>query len=284
MEHQHDIFHIISDTFYDTLEIFPLLFLVYILLELLEHRLDVSHHTRLLTGPAGPAIGTLVGCIPQCGFSVAAATLFHYKRISGGALVAVFLATSDEAIPILLAHPDQMPTVLKLLATKITIALFWGYCFWLVTWIRNRYYPTSDPILMTEECHHEKTESFSIFHTLQHTFTITMYLFITMLIIHFATDLLGAEHLADLLLVDSIWQPLLAAIVGLIPGCGTSILLTTLFLQGNLSFEAVTAGLCSSAGFGYLVLFQKCCIRNILVIFCTFFAAAISGIILHILI
>ena len=284
MEHQHNLLHILTDTFCDTLEIFPLLLLVYVLLELLEHRLDVSRYTRLLTGPAGPIIGAVVGCIPQCGFSAAAATLFNYKRVSGGALVAVFLATSDEAIPILLAHPDQLPTVLRLLGCKIVIALFWGYCFWFVTWMRYHRYHATQPVFLTEECHHEKTETFSFFHVLQHTLNITLYLFITMLAIHLVTDLLGQERLATLLLADSIWQPVLAALVGLIPGCGTSILLTTLFLQGSLSFGAVTAGLCSSAGFGYLVLLQKRNRRTALAIGCTFLAAAISGIVLHVMV
>lgn len=276
----HDLLHILTDTFRDTLEVFPLLLLVYVLLELLEHRLDVSRYTRLLTGPAGPLIGAIAGCIPQCGFSAAAATLFNYKRVSGGALIAVFLATSDEAIPVLLAHPDQLPTVFKLLSCKIVIALFWGYCFWFITWMRYRRYHAVQPILMTEECRHEKTETFSFLHVLQHTLCITAYLFITMLVIHLVTDLLGQERIGTLLLADSIWQPVLAALVGLIPGCGTSILLTSLFLQGSLSFGAVTAGLCSSAGFGYLVLFQKRNIRTALAILCTFLAAAVSGMVL----
>ncbi len=277
-----DFLHSFTDTFFDTLEIFPLLLLVYVLLEILEHRLEISRYTRLLTGPAGPFIGAVVGCIPQCGFSAAAATLFNYRRVSGGALIAVFLATSDEALPILLAHPDQMPTVLRLLGCKIIIALLWGYLFWLVTWLRYHRYHTQQPVLMTEECHHEKTETFSFIHVLQHTFTITLYLFITMLLIHLITDLLGQERLASLLLANSIWQPVLAALVGLVPGCGTSILLTTLFLQGSLSFGSVTAGLCSSAGFGYLILFQKRDRRTVLAIVCTFAAAAISGMILHV--
>ena len=106
---------IFLDTFLDTLAIFPLLLLVYILLEVLEHRWDLSQSAHLLTGPVGPLLGAIAGCVPQCGFSAAAATLFNYKRISGGALVAVFLATSDEALPILLAHPEHFTTVLQLL-------------------------------------------------------------------------------------------------------------------------------------------------------------------------
>lgn len=154
------LFPILFDTFLDTLEIFPLLLLVYVLLELLEHRLDFSAQAHLLTGPAGPLLGAVVGCIPQCGFSAAAATLFNYKRISGGALVAVFLATSDEAIPVLLAHPDQFSTVIGLMLCKIIIALFWGYCFWAVTWLRYRHINKPQPILLTEECHHEKRNVF----------------------------------------------------------------------------------------------------------------------------
>ncbi len=268
------------NTAVDTLKLFPLLLLVYSLLELLEHRLDISHYAVLLTGPAGPLIGAVAGYIPQCGFSAAAATLFNYKRISGGALIAVFLATSDEAVPILLAHPNQLPAVIILLGCKILIALFWGYIFWFATWLRYRRYHAPQPVLPTEECHHEKTERFSFPHVLQHTLCITVYLFLTMLAIHLITDFLGEDRIAALLLSESIWQPLLAALVGLVPGCGTSILLTTLFLQGTLSFGAVTAGLCSSAGFGYLILIQKHTSRTALAIICTFLSAAVSGIML----
>ncbi len=275
-----DWLDILLDTALDTIEIFPLLLFVYVLLELLEHRMDLSNYAHLLTGPAGPLLGAIAGCIPQCGFSAAAATLFNYKRISGGALIAVFLATSDEALPILLAHPDQFSTVLRLLVCKVIIALFWGYCFWLFTWLRYRRYHALQPVLMTEECHHEKTEAFSFFHVLQHTMYITAYLFLTMLIINLITSLLGAERIGALLLSDSLWQPILAALVGLIPGCGTSILLTTLFLQGTLSFGAIIAGLGSSAGFSYLVLLQKRNRRTALAIVCTFLAASISGMVL----
>ena len=278
-----DWLDILLDTALDTIEIFPLLLFVYVLLELLEHRMDLSNYAHLLTGPVGPLLGAIAGCIPQCGFSAAAATLFNYKRISGGALIAVFLATSDEALPILLAHPDQISIVLRLLACKIIIALFWGYCFWLFTWLRYRRYHALQPVLMTEECHHEKTETFSFFHVLQHTMYITAYLFFTMLVINIITSLLGAERIGALLLSDSLWQPILAALVGLIPGCGTSILLTTLFLQGTLSFGAIIAGLGSSAGFSYLVLLQKRNRRTALAILCTFLAAAISGIALDLL-
>lgn len=210
-------------------------------------------------------------------------TLFNYKRISGGALVAVFLATSDEALPILLAHPDQFSTVLQLLICKVMIALFWGYCFWLVTWLRYRRYHALQPVLLTEECHHKKTEAFSFFHVLQHTLYITAYLFGTMLLINVITEWLGAERIGARLLSNSLWQPIVAALVGLIPGCGTSILLTSLFLQGTLSFGAVTAGLCSSAGFSYLILLQKRNRRTALAIGFTFLAAAISGLVLELL-
>ena len=276
----HELIHVFCHTFIDTLKIFPLLLLVYILIEWLEHHMDFSKHNHLLTGPWGPFVGTVAGCIPQCGFSAAASTLFNYKRMSGGALVAVFLATSDEAIPVLLAQPEHFPTVVKLLAVKIGIALFWGYIFWAVTWFRYRRFKPETPIITTEECHHKKTESFSFHHVLQHTVHISLYLLVTMLLINLITHWLGPDRISALLLADSFWQPVFAALIGLIPGCGTSILLITLFTQGTLSFGAVVAGLCSATGFGYLVLFQRRDVRSFLAIFCTFLAAAVSGLFL----
>lgn len=277
------IFDILIDTFMDTLSIFPLLLLVYILLELLEHRVDLAQYAHLVTGPIGPFLGAIAGCVPQCGFSVAAATLYHYRRVGIGGLVAVFLATSDEAIPILMANPDQYDTVLKLIGCKIMIALIWGYIIWIANYFRLRYLKKNQdkPILMTEECHHEKTEGFSFFHVLVHTLKITAYLFITMVIISSVTSILGEARISAILLSNTLWQPVLAAFIGLVPGCGTSILLTSLYLQGTLSFGAVTAGLCSSAGFGYLILLQQRDIRTFSAIAATFVAAAVSGIVLQ---
>ncbi len=274
---------ILEDTCIDTLSVFPLLLLVYVLLEFLEHRVDLARHAHLLTGPAGPLLGAVAGAVPQCGFSAAAATLFNYKRISIGALVAVFLSTSDEALPILLAYPEQGRTVVLLLACKICIALFWGYAFWLLGRAIGRKRAAPRPILLREECRHEETERFSFRHVLQHTVYITVYLFLMMLAINLLTGWLGAERIGMLLLRDSLWQPVLAALVGLIPGCGTSILLTSLFLQGTLSFGSVTAGLCSAAGFSYLILLQKHDRRTVIAIGCTFFAAAVSGLAIELL-
>lgn len=277
---------IIVDTLLDTLSIFPLLLLVYVLLELLEHRVDLAKYAHLVTGPIGPLLGAVAGCVPQCGFSVAAATLYHYRRVGIGGLVAVFLATSDEAIPILMANPDQYDTVLKLIGTKIILACIWGYLIWIANAFRLRWFRKKDadkPILMTEECHHEKTEQFSFLHVLLHTLKISLYLFVTMLLIGCITAWLGADRISSILLAETLWQPVLAALIGLIPGCGTSILLTTLYLQGTLSFGAVTAGLCASAGFGYLILLQKQDVRTFAAIGATFVAAAISGIVLQLM-
>jgi len=271
------------DILRDTLAVFPLLLLVYILLELLEHRVDLASYAHLVTGPIGPFLGAIVGCIPQCGFSVAAATLYHYRRVGIGGLVAVFLATSDEAIPILIANPNQTGTVVRLVFCKIIIALVWGYLLWIANAFRLRYWTPNpeQPIFMTEECHHERTASFSLFHVLLHTIKITLYLFATMFLIRLITLSLGETRISALLLSDSLLQPILAAIIGLIPGCGTSILLTTLYIQGTLSFGAVVSGLCSSAGFGYLILLQKVNVRTIAAIVATFVASAVSGILLQ---
>lgn len=119
-----DWLDILLDTALDTIEIFPLLLFVYVLLELLEHRMDLSNYAHLLTGPVGPLLGAIAGCIPQCGFSAAAATLFNYKRISGGALIAVFLATSDEALPFCWPIPTKFPLYCVYSPAKLSLPFF----------------------------------------------------------------------------------------------------------------------------------------------------------------
>ncbi|MGI6030473.1 MAG: putative manganese transporter [Eubacteriales bacterium] len=247
------------DAFWDTWKTLPFLFLVYLLLEILEHKL--SHHT-LNMGRFGPVVGSAVGILPQCGFSVAATTLFNKQAISLGTLLAVYLATSDEAIPILLAHPQQSGTLIRLLAVKFIVGVLAGL---LIDLLFQRQ-PDADcyctqchePPAAPEHHHHHTTSTQAVlWHSARKTLQIALFLVAVLFVLNLLIGLLGEERLESLLLQGSWLQPLVCGLVGLIPTCVPSILITQLFLEGSLSFSSAVAGLCTGAGMGILVLFKE---------------------------
>lgn len=283
---------LLIDTFLDTLYTLPLLLAVYLLLGFFEGRLAFAVHPAS-KGLAGPIVGALAGSIPQCGFSSASAALYNNGMIGAGALIAVFLATSDEAIPILLANPGQMPIVMLLLVSKIAIAVIWGYIFYALL---DRHRQTQPMIAtssdgasshaLSSRCGDERCscQNFSLLgFALWHTMRIAVFLLVTLLIINTITYWIGYDVLSSLFLTNSLLQPLLAALIGLIPGCGTSVLLTTLYLKGTLSFGSAVAGLSAGAGFGYIILLQSQGRRGLRLLLYTYCAAAISGLVLQIL-
>lgn len=277
---------VLLDTFKDTLLAVPFLLGAYLLLSFVEGRLAPTIQPVTL-GWAGPLVGAMAGSIPQCGFAAASATLYNNHFLGAGTLIAVFLATSDEAIPILLANPQQLPMVAQLIGLKIVIALIWGYAFYLFWDLPHQKHQAITAMaspqhtLVSSRCNDENCacQNFShIGYALWHTMRIVVFLLLTMLIINTLTFWIGDERLAHLLLNGTIWQPLIAAALGFIPGCGTSVLLTTLFLKGALSFGATLAGLSTGAGFGYLILFQAKRRRALPILAGTYLAAVISGI------
>ena len=260
IERTPPMLEMLLDTVKDTLLALPLLLVVYLILGLLEGRLASAVHPAS-HGLAGPIIGALAGSIPQCGFSAASSALFNSGVIGAGTLIAVFLSTSDEAIPILLANPGQLPTVIKLLTAKLIIAILWGYLFYLLLDRRRSYRPLSAAISSEEtaasRCGDESCDCqrFSLLgFALWHTMRIAVFLLVTMLIINTLTYWIGPDTLGALLLGGSLLQPLLAALIGLIPGCGTSVLLTTCLLYTSTppmvtvvgSLEVKPASRCTS--------------------------------------
>lgn len=284
--------HALSHAFLDTLQTLPILLIVYILLEYLEAR-QITKKMADKMEKIGPAAGALVGCIPQCGFAAAASSMYSRKFLSAGTLIAVFLSTSDEALPVLLAAPEGWSKVIPLLAAKLVLAIAAGYLFQLTVFRKETTAPGQlDTIQQTidHDCcgHHSHTPGkWAILgQAVRRTLQIGLFLFVIMAVIEIAIHLLGEDLLNRILLNGSIFQPLLTALIGLIPGCAVSVILTQLFLTGSLSFGAAVAGLATGAGFGYLVLMKECrnwkSIGKILV--CTYLAAAVGGMVLQLIV
>lgn len=246
--------HLFVHTLEDSLRLLPFLFAAFLLLEALEHYSGAwVHHTLVRLEKAGPVVGALFGCIPQCGFSVMASNLYAGGVLSVGTLLSVFLATSDEAVLILLGHPGNGKDIAVLLAVKIIIAIIAGY---LADLVFARFITTKKEI--EDLCHHCGCHSHHgiVRPALNHTVRLFAYVFVCTFVLNLIIEGAGLESLSSFLLQGSILQPFLAALLGFIPNCAASVLLTELYLGHALSFASVVAGLCTNAGIGLIVLFK----------------------------
>lgn len=249
---------VIIDTLLDTVRLLPFLFLTYLLMEYLEHRAAEKMQAVVeKAGRLGPLPGGLLGIVPQCGFSAAAANLYAGRVITLGTLIAVFLSTSDEMLPILISQADVvgLGTILKILALKAIIGMVAGFLVDLLARPKKHGQEHIHDICEHENCHCNEGGSIwksAVIHTVQITFFILIITFILNTILF----IFGEEALGKLLLNRPVAGELLAALVGLIPNCAASVVLTRLYLEGAMSFAACMSGLLTGAGVGSLVLFR----------------------------
>ncbi|MFA7255119.1 MAG: putative manganese transporter [Candidatus Omnitrophota bacterium] len=260
---------ILMETLKDTMGMLPLLLGIYIALEFLENKSEsflgekISHKMGV-----APFLGALLGCIPQCGFSVVAATLYTRRCISRGTLLAVFISTSDEAIPVILAQHNAAPLVLSLLLTKVVLATIAGYAVDLIFKRNSSGEPhvPHAPIVpeggyRSCDCHTHgqgipRWKTFFLF-PLKHTLKVLFFIFAVSLAIGFVVAKFGEAGLERVFFSGTFFQPLIATLVGLIPNCAASVAITEVYLKGAITFGSAIAGLSASGGLGILVLFQE---------------------------
>ena len=284
---------IFLESIIDTLKMAPFLFGSYLLLEWLAHR--AGGHARETLGRArrfGPLVGAVLGLFPQCGFSVAAAGLYADRVITPGALVAVFLSTSDEALPMLL-NPSGAGAILPLVVVKVAIAAFTGLLIdfgfgwiWRGTWRREDETCHSHEHFAhdhedEEHCHHSHCQEGSIgMIALRHTLRVAALVFAVTLALNLALELLGEDRVSGLLMSGRRVQPLAAALFGLLPSCAASVMLARLYLADAITFGSVVAGLATGAGMGSLVLVQACRRKweALLILLVLFAVGAASGV------
>lgn len=273
---------VLLDTALDCLKMLPFLFAAFLLIEALEHYSgDAIEKILKKVGKSGPVVGALAGCIPQCGFSVMAANLYAGGIISLGTLMAVFLATSDEAILIILSDPEKIGVIGSLLVTKVLIAVAAGYLTELFLKNKVETKKVSGGLCGHCGCHEEHAGI--VVPAWRHTWKIFAYLLIFTAILNLCTEWLGMEKLSAMLLGDTIFQPVIAAVIGMIPNCAASVILTQLYLNGAISFASVIAGLCTGAGAGLIVLFKVNCQKkeNVKIVGLLFIFAIVSGMVLQ---
>ena len=277
---------VLLDAFIDSLKIFPFLFLMYLLIEILEHRTKISHNSNVLRGGLAPLLGAAVGIIPQCGFSVMAAKLYDRRLIRTGTLLAVFLATSDEALILLLTSGTEAAiSVMPLIAVKFIVAVAVGYAANGICRGEQLTELSEGEEVHGSACGHDhEGEGDSavkryVVHPLLHSLQIFAYLFAVNLAFGILIYFVGEANIAAFL-DGTVWlQPLVAAVVGLIPNCAGSVLITGAFMDGYLTFGAMVAGLCVNAGLGFVVLFKnvKRWRRNLLLLAVLFAIGTAAG-------
>ena len=256
---------VFKDSALDCVKMLPFLFLAFYLLEVVEqHASDLMTVMLGRSGGLGPLIGSLLGSVPQCGFSIMASDFFASGVISMGTLLAVYLSTSDEAIIILLTDPEHAKDILFLVLTKIIIGTVGGY---IVLFVERRFFGRNpEKAKKAAEIIRRRTGSDApavkpgfrdlLIPAWNHTKEVFVYLFIFTFLIGFMMEAFGNSVIESIFLSGSAFQPLVASVIGLIPNCAASIMLTQLYMDGVLSFGSAVAGLCSSAGLGLLVLFR----------------------------
>lgn len=278
----HGIVAVFGEPVIDTLKILPLLFIAYLLMELLEKKASAKMENTLgKIGKAGPVVGSLLGCAPQCGFSGASANLYTAGIITEGTLIAVFLSTSDEAIVLMLSSLAPVKTIGKLILVKVLIGVVAGY---LIDFINRKRKITKIPVDMCRDCGCDEDEG--IFKpALKHTVKIGVFIFIVNFVLFNIASVLGEDFINSILLSGSFFQPFITGLVGLIPNCAVSAAITELYACGTLSFGSAVAGLCSGAGVGLAVLFKANPIKreNLRIVWTLYIIAVISGIVLNIL-
>ncbi len=245
------------DTIKDTLTLVPFLFITYLLMEWLERKTE-SQSISLISKieKAGPILGAGIGIIPQCGFSAAAASLFSGGIISLGTLLAIFLSTSDEMLPILISSAVSPASIGKLLLTKFIIALITGiFVDTIIRLVKYKFHTHRHihDLCEQDECGCE--EEGGIIHSAAiHTIKVTIFIFIISLGISLAVGLLGSAAIASFLTGIPVLGIFLSGLIGLIPNCAASVAITQLYLEGLLTPGQLMSGLLVSAGVGVLVL------------------------------
>lgn len=250
----HDILHVILHALKDSALILPFLFLTYLLMELLEHKAGNGVEKAIeRAGKLGPLAGGALGLVPQCGFSTVAAGFYAGRVISVGTLFAVFLATSDEMVPVLLGARVGVGKILTVLGLKFGIAVLVGFFADLL--LRRRKEELHVEGLCEEEgCRCGEAGVWRS--TLYHTLHIFAFVLLFNLLIGFALELLGEEALGAVMRDVPVLGQLIAALVGLIPNCAASVAIATLYTKGVITAGAMLAGLLTGAGTGLLVLFR----------------------------
>lgn len=282
----HELFEIIEHTVIDSIKLVPFLFLTYLLMEYIEHKTSNKVRNAIQkSGKLGPLLGGLVGIVPQCGFSVSATNLYAARVITLGTLISVYLTTSDEMLPILISENISIVTILTILGIKLVIGIVAGF---IIDFIARKLNKNKLEEKIVDICEHEHChcENGIVKSALKHTINIFIYVFIFTLVLNGIIELIGEDIISNFVSQNVILGPIIAGIIGLVPNCASSVILTQLFVENVISMPILISGLCVNAGVGLLVLFKinKNLKENLKIVGLLYAIGVISGIVLEIII
>ena len=273
---------IIIDTLVDALKILPFLFLTFLLLELLEHKLNNKTKNLIKkSGKFGPVIGSLLGVIPQCGFSVVATNLYITRVISLGTLFSIYLSTSDEMLPIMLSQNAPLNIILLILFIKIMCGMFFGF---VIDYIFRRKDNSNYNYNVCEDehchCRHSIIKS-----SIKHTLNILLFILIVSFCLNILFLYIGNDIISKVFMKNTIFGPFLGSLIGLIPNCGSSVILTQLYLENVINLGTAISGLLTGSGVALLLLFKnnKNLRENVFILVTLYLIGVLVGIIIEFL-
>jgi len=267
----------------DSFKVLPFLFIAFLMMEFFEHKLsNKSKKTIEKSGKFGSIVGGILGAFPQCGFSVAATNLYAGKLITIGTLIAVYLSTSDEMVPILLSENVELSFIFKILGIKVLIAIIFGFIIDMFCKNRKDKHNHINEMCEDEHCGCEKNIFLS---TLKHTIHITLFIFIANLILNGIIHFVGPDAISKMLMKNTFFEPLFTSLLGLIPNCASSVIITELYLSNSISFGAMLSGLLTGSGVALVVLFKvnKSIKENIKILCTIYFIGVLIGVIFNLL-
>lgn len=277
---------VLEHTIEDSIKLIPFLFLTYLLMEYIEHKTkEKTKETIKKSGKFGPFIGALLGIVPQCGFSVSATNLYAARVITLGTLIAVYLSTSDEMLPIFLSEGVAIDVIIKILAIKLVIGMIAGFLIDLVIRLKNKGKEDEEKIIDLCEKEHCHCEHGIVKSALKHTVNIFIFIFLITFVINLGMHFIGEETIASFMLDRPILGPIISGLIGLIPNCASSVIITQMYLENIISVGTMIAGLLVGAGVGLAVLFRtnKGIKENIKITVLLYAIGVISGIILELI-
>lgn len=256
---------VIEDTLIDALKLVPFLFLTYLLMEYLEHKTgDKTKEVIKKSGKLGPLFGAILGIVPQCGFSAAAASLYAGRVITMGTLIAVFLSTSDEMLPILISEAAPISLIVQVLLIKLVIGAIAGFFIDAVRGLIIKRKKVSNKEEEAEEaighmCEHDHCdcEHGIIKSSIKHTLNILIFIIIITFILNTIVHFIGEENISNAIASVPFVGILVSALFGFIPNCAGSVIITELYLSNLISLGSMMAGLLVGSGIGILVLFKS---------------------------
>lgn len=271
---------IVIDTLIDGLKLIPFLFIAFLIIELIEHKLSNRNKDLITkTGKFGPMFGSILGMFPQCGFSVLATNLYVTRIVSLGTLISIYLSTSDEMLPILLSQNVEIGLIIKILLIKLFIGMVSGFIIDFILRKKESMVEADYEICHEENCHCKEHLLLSV---IKHTIHITLFLMIISFLLNCLLEYTGILDTNNII-ANNPFSVFVTSLIGLIPNCGASVMITTLYLKNIISFASMISGLLTGSGVALLVLFRsnKKLSENIIILSLVYFIGVGAGLILE---